>query len=314
MTNNKFDFSSTADVVLRDIDLGGKVVLITGGTSGLGTETARAMAAKGAEVTITARNSSKAKDTVSQIQAATGRTVEVGELELASLTGVRKFADDFLSGHSRLDILINNAGVANCPKTKTEDGIELQFGVNHIGHFLLTCLLTPALLKGVPSRVVNLSSLGHILSPVHLDDVNFDNREYKKWRSYGQSKTANVLFSVGMEKRLGDKGVHTYAVHPGSIQTNIQRHIPKEELERTRQASPGKLKTVAQGAATTVFAATSPDLEGKGGLYLADCQVSPVDDINNDDPNVVRSYAIDPDQAERLWALSESMVGQKFSF
>ena len=313
MTNKTFGFESTTDEVLEGIDLTGKVVLITGGNSGLGAETARAMAAKGADVTITARKRSKAADVVSQIEAATGKTVNVGELELGSLASVRAFASEFLASHPRLDILINNAGVMACPLGQTEDGFEMQFGTNHLGHFLLTCLLAPALIEGAPSRVVNLSSLGHKTATVDFDDVNFEQRDYDKWVSYGQSKTANVLFSVGLEQRLADKGVHAYAVHPGVIRTNLSRHMADEELEAMSSGLENIVKTVENGAATSVYAATSPALEGKGGLYLSDSQVCPVDD-ESESHNVVRSYAVDSDGADQLWDLSETMVGEKFSF
>ena len=313
MTEKKFGFESTTDEVLEGIDLTGKVVLITGGNSGLGAETARAMAAKGADVTITARKRSKAADVVSQIEATTGKTVRVGELELGSLASVRAFAGEFLASHQKLNILVNNAGVMACPHGHTEDGFEMQFGTNHIGHFLLTCLLVPALIRGAPSRVVNLSSLAHKGARVNFDDVNFEQRDYDKWVSYGQSKTANVLFSVGLEKRLADHGVHAYAVHPGVIRTNLTRHMEVEELKAISRGSENIVKTVANGAATSVYAATSPALGDEGGLYLSDSQVCPVDDESKSH-NVVRSYAVDPDTADRLWDLSETMVGEKFSF
>ena len=313
MTNKTFGFESTTDEVLEGIDLTGKVVLITGGNSGLGAETARAMAAKGADVTISARKRSKAADVVSQIEAATGKTVGVGELELGSLASVRAFAGEFLASHQRLNILVNNAGVMACPHGHTEDGFEMQFGTNHIGHFLLTCLLVPALIRGAPSRVVNLSSLAHKRARVNFDDVNFERRDYNKWVSYAQSKTANVLFSVGLEKRLADHGVHAYAVHPGVIRTNLTRHMQAEELKAISSGVENVVKTVENGAATSVYAATSPALEDRGGLYLSDSQVCPVDDESKSH-NVVCSFAVDLDSADRLWDLSETMIGEKFSF
>src|SRR5215470_10110070 len=192
---------TTADQVLEGIDLHGRLVLVTGGSSGLGREAARAMAAKGAHVVLTARDPAKGRDVVGSITASTDNPrVELEELELDSLASVRAFAKRFLAKHDRLDVLLNNAGVMACPLGHTGDGFELQFGTNHIGHFLLTCLLAPALRKGAPSRVVSLSSRGHHLAPVDFDDPNFERRPYQKWASYGQSKTANVLFAVGLER------------------------------------------------------------------------------------------------------------------
>ncbi len=314
---SQFGIDSTADDVLDGIDLNGKLVLITGGSSGLGVETARAMAAKGAHVVITARDMAKAEMVATDIRASTGNNaVEIEELELGSLAGIRAFAERFLAKHDRLDILVNNAGVMACPYGTTEDGFELQFGTNHLGHFLMTGLLAPVLIKGAPSRIVSLSSAGHQFSPVVFDDIGFQHRDYQKWLSYGQSKTANVLFAVGLEKRLGERGVHAYAVHPGAILTELARHMSEEEIEgyRQRQAA-GDLhvKTVEAGAATTVYAATAPELEGRGGLYLADCRVCDVDD-RAESWSVVRSYAVDPEAAERLWTMSEEMVGTSVSF
>jgi NAD(P)-dependent dehydrogenase (short-subunit alcohol dehydrogenase family) len=206
---------------------------------------------------------------------------------------------------------VNTAGVMACPEAKTQDGFELQFGTNHLGHFLLTGLLAPALLRGAPARIVSLSSRGHFQSPVRFDDLAFEKEPYDKWAAYGQSKTANVLFTVELERRLGDRGVHAYAVHPGVIMTDLSRHMQQEDYEHIRQRSGGqlKLKQVEAGAATSVYAATAPELEGRGGLYLEDCHVAEV----NDDPAAlagVRSYALDPTLAKRLWTVSEKLVGQ----
>jgi NAD(P)-dependent dehydrogenase (short-subunit alcohol dehydrogenase family) len=313
--SGKFGANTTADEALEGIDLRGKLVLITGGSSGLGQESARALAAKGAHVVLTARDAAKGRGVVDGIVASTGnRNVELEELELDSLASVRAFAQRFLAKHDRLDVLLNNAGVMACPLGHTKDGFELQFGTNHLGHFLLTCLLAPALKKAAPSRVVSLSSRGHQVAPVDFDDPNFERREYQKWASYGQSKTANVLFAVGLERRLGPAGVHAYALHPGAIMTELGRHLVPEDIEILRNRFPPgttlAFKTVEAGAATSVFAATAPELEGRGGIYLEDCHVAGV----NDEPNSidgVRSYAIDPKNAERLWELSERLVGQR---
>jgi len=313
-----FGATTTTDEVLEGIDLSGKRVVITGGASGLGTETARAMAAKGAQIVIPARDMAKGEAAVSEIQKSVpDAQIEVMDLDLGSMASIRSFADEFLAKHDRIDLLINNAGVMACPYGETSDGLEMQFGTNHIGHFLMTNLLKPAVLKG-QGRIVNLSSRGHHFDGVHFDDPNFDNREYEKWASYGQAKTANVLFSVALEKRLAGNGVHAYAVHPGGIRTNLGRHLTEEDiaiLMKRMEENAGKsvaFKTVEAGAATTCYAATAPELEGKGGVYLEDCHVAEVDDESGEEG--VRSYAIDPDKAEKLWAVSEEIVGQKFAY
>src|SRR5262245_9692579 len=313
----RFGADTTTDEVLEGLDLRGKLVLVTGGSSGLGQESARALASKGARVVITARDVPKGRAVAEGIAASTGSSaVEVEELELASLASIRAFAERFLARHDRLDVLVNNAVVMACPLARTGDGFEMQFGTNHLGHFLLTCLLAPALRKGAPSRIVSVSSRGHRVAPVDFDDPNFTSRPYDKWASYGQSKTANVLFAVGLERRLGAAGVHAYSLHPGAIMTELARHLVPEDIERLRARTPPgvpfTLKTVEAGAATSVLAATAPELEGRGGLYLEDCQVAKV----NDAPEAydgVMSYALDPRNAERLWELSERLVGERFA-
>src|SRR5579862_7135149 len=218
----KFGAETTASEAAEDIDLRGKVALVTGGSSGLGQETARVLAARGAHVILTARDVPKGEAVAAGIRASTGNAqVEVEALELGSLETIRAFARRILSRHPRLHILVNNAGVMACPPAKTSDGLELQFGSNHVGHFLATCLLAPALLRGAPSRVVSVSSRGHRISPVDFDDIQFERRPYDKWLAYGQSKTANVLFAVALERRLGSRGVRANALHPGAILTEL---------------------------------------------------------------------------------------------
>lgn len=319
MSRDNFGAETTTDEVLDGIDLSGKRVVITGGASGIGKETARAMAAKGASVVIPARDLEKGEAAAKEIISVTGnRDVEVLELNLGSMESIRGFADTFLAKHDRIDLLINNAGVMACPHTETTDGLEMQFGTNHIGHFLMTNLLVPAILNGESPRIVNLSSRGHHRDEVHFDDLNFENREYDKWAAYGQAKTANVLFSVGLENRLADKGVHSLAVHPGGIVTNLGRHLTEADVadlmaRMTESAGDGPvLKSVDAGAATTCYAATAPEMEGTGAVYLEDCHVADVDD---DDPTgSVRSYAVDVAKADKLWSVSEEIVGQKFSY
>jgi NAD(P)-dependent dehydrogenase (short-subunit alcohol dehydrogenase family) len=235
-------------------------------------------------------------------------TVEVGHLDLTSLAQVRQFADQFLAANDRLHLLINNAGVMATPFEHTADGFELQFGTNHIGHFLLTVLLAPALLRDTPARIVNLSSGGHLASDILWDDPNFERGAYDPFVAYGQSKTANILFSVELERRLSARGVHAYAVHPGLVGTALGRYMTPEVvaqlMEKAKQGGgmPTR-KSLEQGAATSVWAATAPGLEAVGGSYLADCQVS----------DHYAPWAVDPEAAARLWALSEELVGQKFS-
>ena len=311
---DEFGRETTADEVLDGIDLTGTFVLVTGGTSGLGAETARAMAAKGARVVLTARNLAKGEEVAASIRASTGNDdVTVEELELASFASVRAFAERFLAAHDSVDVLVNNAGVMACPWDTTADGFELQFGTNHLGHFLMTGLIAPALTNGGPTRVISVSSRGHHLSPVVFDDIGFEHREYDKWAGYGQSKTANILFAVELDRRLRDQGVRAYALHPGGIITELGRHLTPEDYELLRSRSPGgqlQLKTVPAGAATQVYAATAPELEGQGGVYLEDCHIARV--VEENGPDGVRSYALDPDNAARLWSVSEQLVGQEF--
>jgi NAD(P)-dependent dehydrogenase (short-subunit alcohol dehydrogenase family) len=311
---SKFGAQTTASEVAEGIDLRGKLALVTGGSSGLGQETARVLAERGAHVIITARDVPKGEAVAGAIRSSTGNPrVEVAELELGSLKNIRAFAEHFLSRHDALHILVGNAGVMASPFMKTQDGFELQFGSNHVGHFLATCLLAPALLKGAPSRIVSVSSRGHRLSPVVFDDIQFERRPYDKWRAYGQSKTANVLFAVALERRLGKRRVHAYALHPGGILTELGRHLTEEDRAFLQKRTAGmRYKSVEEGAATQVFAATAPELEGRGGLYLEDCQVAAVDDAPEALSGVM-PYALDPQNAERLWEVSEKLVGQRFS-
>ncbi len=313
-----FGQDTTTDEVLEGIDLTGKLALVTGGSSGLGAETARALASKGARVVLTARDVAKGEGVAAGIRESTGNdAVDVEELELDSLESIRAFGRRFLEKHDRLDLLVNNAGVMACPYATTKDGFELQLGTNHLGHFLMTGLIAPALLKGAPARIVNLSSRGHQQGRVDFDDLGFETRPYEKWEAYGQSKTANVLFTVELERRLGERGVHAYAVHPGVIPTELSRHMGQEDFEHVRKRSTGggsgpmKLKTAESGAATSVFAATAPELEGRGGLYLEDCHVAAVNDEATAREGV-RSYAVDAEAARRLWSVSEELVGQTF--
>ncbi|HEY0495491.1 MAG TPA: SDR family NAD(P)-dependent oxidoreductase [Kutzneria sp.] len=302
-----FDATSTAAEVLAGIDLSGKLALVTGGYSGIGLETTRALVAAGAHVIVPARRRATAEEALAGVD-----NVEIDELDLSDLASVKAFADRFLATGRRLDLVITNAGIMACPETRVADGWEAQFATNHLGHFALVNRLWPAVADG--ARVVVLSSRGHFFSPIRWDDLQFT-RGYDKWAAYGQAKTANVLFAVQLNK-LADN-VQVFAVHPGGIWTPLQRHLSTEEkIERGWIDEAGnqlvKFKTPEQGAATTLFAATSPQLDGLGGVYLEDCDLA--DAIPEDaDPATtwsgVKAYALDPAQAERLWALSAEMTG-----
>jgi len=314
-----FDRSSTSDQVLDGLDLSGRVALVTGASGGLGAETARALAAHGARVVLAARDVAKAGRVADAIRAATpGAALEVGELHLERPASVRAFAKELLGRHRALHMLIGNAGVMACPLLRTAEGWEMQFATNHLGHFLLGCLLAPALRAAAPARLVSVSSAGHSFSPVVFEDVHFERRPYDKWGAYGQSKSANVLFAVELDRRLAGRGVRAFALHPGGIVTELGRHLDAEDLKAIRaraaeRASDGKAfwKRVEQGAATQLFAATAPELDGRGGLYLEDVQVSGVEPCPQGAG--CSPWALDPEAAERLWALSEATLGERFA-
>lgn len=312
-----FGATSTTDDVLAGKDLSGKTVFVTGGNSGLGLETGRAMAAKGAHVVLAGRDQAKLDQAVATIKADhSDANLETIVCDLSSLDSVRACGTEANARFEKIDLLINNAGVMACPLTRTEDGFEMQFGTNHVGHFVLTKHLMPLVESGEDKRIVNLSSRGHFIAPASLDDPNFESADYEPWLSYGQSKTANVLFSAGLEDRFAEKGIHAYAVHPGGIDTNLGRHLSEEQAEalvqRVTTSDPSfEWKSIPQGAATSVWAATAEELEGKGGVYCEDCGVA---EIDNESPNKgVRSYALDKGSADRLWSMSEKMVGESFA-
>jgi len=313
---SEFGKSTTADEVLAGTDLTGTTVFITGGNSGLGQETGRAMAARRAHVVLAGRDQTKLDEAAAAIRGDTGSDkVETIIGDLGSLESVRACAAEANERFDKIDILINNAGIMATPQGTTADGFESQLGTNHLGHFVLTKGLMPLIEKGTNKRIVNLSSRGHHAAPLNFDDPHFEAREYTPFTSYGQSKTANVLFSVGLEQRFADRGIHAYAVHPGGIHTNLARHMTEEmsaALMKSIEANDPNFafKSIPQGAATSVWAATAPDLEGKGGVYCEDCHVAQVDDESR--AGGVRSYALDPAQADALWAMSERMTGDGF--
>lgn len=301
------------DEILSGIDLSGKTALVTGGYSGIGLETTRALVKAGAHVHVPARRPDEAKKALDGIVPA----AHIGVMDLGDLRSVESFADDFLGHHAKLDLLIGNAGIMACPFAKTAQGFESQLGVNHFGHFTLVKKLMGALEKAQGARVVLLSSVGHRIAGIDFDDMHFETRDYDKWRSYGQSKTAKALQAVELDKRGKDKGIRAFSVHPGGIFTPLQRHLPNEEMVAlgwtNDDGSPSELaaagfKTPAQGAGTTLFAATSPKLDGLGGLYLNDCNIAEQLPADSADFNGVRPWAIDEDIAARLWQETEKQI------
>lgn len=314
-----FDARTQAGEVVQGIDFGGKTVIVTGGASGLGVEVVRALASAGAHVVMPVRARARAEAVAGELRSATGnQAIELADLDLGDYDSVRAFADAFVASRQPLHILVNNAGIMATPEQRVMGNIESQFGTNHLGHMLLAGRLAPALLRATPARVVALSSIGHRRTGVNFDDPNFERRAYNKWDAYGQAKTANALFAVELNRRLESRGVNAYAVHPGGIMTELQRHMGDEEKRAMGWIdAQGKVndrfKTPAGGAATSIWCATSPLLAAGGGVYCEDCNIAEL--VAADDPGFsgVRPWAIDPELARRLWALSETMLGETFA-
>ena len=305
----------TVDQVLFGVDLTGKICVITGATSGLGLMTAQGLASAGATVVLAGRDPERLRSAAEAITTgASTAAVETAELELDSLASVRSAAVGISGRFPRVDILINNAGVMFTQYQRTKDGFELQLGVNHLGHFELTRRLVPLLLNAGSARVINLSSDGHRIFDIDLDDPNWEHRPYDKFKAYGAAKTANVLFTVALDARYRDSGVRTFAVHPGTVATALSRYMSKGDMkammglgsaDRDPSAAPPRLEVipVEQGAATSVWAAVSDELADLGGLYLADCAIS----------ENVAPQAVDPQRAEQLWTISERLCGSTVS-
>jgi len=309
--------------VIEGIDLSGRHAIVTGASSGIGVDTAQALASAGAAVTLAVRNTDAGERAATQITNATAHgRVDVRPLDLADPASVTAFAGAWTGP---LHILVNNAGVMALPELElTPDGWELQFATNHLGHFALALGLHDALAAAGNARIVSLSSRGHLRSPVVFDDINFSSRPYDPWLAYGQSKTANVLFAVGATNHWAADGIIANAVHPGGImETNLARHMDQEQVKQLRAAAattgattqtingaPVRFKTIAQGAATSVLVATSPELEGIGGRYFEDCNEAEQLTAGNAGTAAsgVATYALDPEAAERLWALSLTAV------
>lgn len=301
---------TTAAEVARDIDLSGKTAVVTGGASNLGHETVRVLASRGAAVIVPARDADAARRSLSGLAGVT-----VVPMDLLDPASARSFADGFLAEHGTLDLLVLSAGVMATPLFRDAEGHEGQFATNHLGHFRLTAALWPALRTAGGARVVVLSSRGHQLGGLDLDDLDFARRPYDKWLAYGQAKTANALFAVALDARGLEHGVRAYSVHPGSILGPLARHLSREEIETFGAIAadgapvidPARdMKTPQQGAATTIWCATAPELEGIGGVYCEDCDIAPVEDVGNFG---VRSFAIDPVTAEALWLKSSRLTG-----
>lgn len=311
---SSFGAASTAAEVIRAVDLAGKVAIVTGGYSGIGTETVRALRSAGAAVTVPARDLEKARVALADIP-----DVALEPMDLLDARSIDNFASRFLSRNTSLHILINNAGIMAPPLTRDARGYESQFSANHLGHFQLTCCLWPALVGSKGARVIALSSFGHRRAGVDFHDPNFERRTYDRWIAYGQSKTANALFAVALDSIGKSKGVRAFSVHPGGIVTDLIRHMSRTEIASYKifdqNGNPiidpeNNMKTPQQGAATSVWCATSPQLDGMGGVYCADCDIAPL--LPSDDSadiHGVRPRATDPVAAGRLWQLSEQLTG-----
>src|ERR1700723_1302195 len=322
----QFGATSTTEDVLSGIDLRGKRILVTGVSAGLGVETARSLAAHGASVVGTARDLAKAETATAQVRkdaAAKGGSLELVELDLGWLASVRKCADQLLKKGEPFDVVIANAGVMATPFSCTIDHFEMQFGTNHLGHFVFVNRIAPLIRKG--GRLINLSSAGHRFSNVDLDDPNFERTPYDPFIAYGRSKTANILFAVAFDQRQRERGVRAAAVHPGVIETELARHVDPSRLDTLiKQISdqllaegkgPFRWKTIPQGAATSVWAGVVAAADEIGGRYCENChvgQIAPDHVTITGASEGVRGYALDPKNAEALWKKSEELVGESF--
>jgi NAD(P)-dependent dehydrogenase (short-subunit alcohol dehydrogenase family) len=313
-----FGPETTAEDVVHGIDLTGKTIVITGTSAGIGAETARALAKTGAHIVMAARTPAKNAAVADRIRAETPNAkLSHVTIDTADLASVRRAAAEILAAHPRIDVLINNAGLIGGPRTITPEGAELHFAANHIGPFLLTNLLMPALKEAAPSRVVILSSNGHRMGGLDFDDLDFSTRPFNHWTAYTQSKLANIHHAVALAKRIAHLGITANAVHPGVIVTEVFRSVtPAEEQMVTgfSETHGSPVKSIPQGAATSVWAAVSPDLAGVTGRYLEDCHIAEEIPATTMSALGVIPEAYDETAAERLWAISERIVGEKFAF
>jgi NAD(P)-dependent dehydrogenase (short-subunit alcohol dehydrogenase family) len=310
---------TTAKDVMGNRRLDGKVIIVTGGYSGIGTEMTRVLAEAGATVIVPARSVEKAKATLAGIH-----NVEIEELDLMNPASIDNFAKRFISSGRPLHILINGAGIMNTPLRRDTRGYESQFSTNHLGHFQLTARLWPALIKAKGARVVAISSYAHKGGAIDFDDPNFEHREYDKRKAYAQSKCATVLFAVALDKRSREQNVRAFALHPGTVpDTNLGRDLKPEEKPAVKKLENGQivmangapflLKTVEEGAATPIWCAVSEQLNGMGGVYCQDCDIAEALPADSNSFSGVWPWAIDKEMAERLWKLSEKLTGVKFS-
>lgn len=317
---SRFNRDSTALDVVEGLDLSGRTAIVTGGASGIGIETVRAFASAGAMVVIGARQLDAAAEVAARINGELGgERVRIEDLDLADLASVRAFAERW--GDRPLHYLINNAGVMACPLSRTRDGFEMQFGTNHLGHFLLSELLVPALAAAGGARVVSLSSTAHMFADIDFDDPNYQRRAYHPFKAYGQSKTANALFAVAFDRRHGARGIRAFSVMPGVIKSNLGRHMTPEmraDLGLGKPVNSDKAAGAAPrlffqepgvGAATSLWAATGAELDGCGGLYLEECAQAVSYDGARPSRSGVAAFAIDPVSADRLWTMSAELVG-----
>lgn len=315
-----FNDKSTAREVIAGIDLTGKVAIVTGGYSGIGVETTRALSEAGATVVVPVRTPAKAEANLAGIA-----RVELAPLDLLDPASIDRFAAAFVESGRPLHILINSAGVMAAPLARDARGYEVQFSANHLGHFQLAARLWPALVRAKGARVIAVSSRGHRFAPVDFADPNFERRDYDKWKAYGQSKTANALFALELDRRGQQAGVRAFSLHPGAIITDLVRHLTDDDFKAfgiTRHSdgsmdvsaeSQRTFKTVEQGAATSVWCATGPQLSGMGGVYCEDCDIAAEVPEGHQGPTGVWPWACDPQAAEQLWALSEKLTGCSFT-
>lgn len=301
--------------ILAGINLGGKTALVTGGYSGIGLETVRALVEAGAHVHVPARDVARAQNALQGIIDPS----HVDYMDLSDLKSVAAYGDTLAAQHERIDIAIFNAGVMACPLERTAQGVEWQMGVNHLGHFLLLKKILPALRAAKTARLVTLSSIAHRVSGIVFDDMNFDTSAYDKWLAYGQAKSAQALMAVELDRREKANGIRAFAVHPGGIFTPLQRHLPNAEMAAmgwtNEDGTPSALaasgfKTTTTGAGTSLWAATSPQLDGLGGVYCEDCNIAAVVADDDDGYQGVRRWAVDPDDAARLWDATEAWLAR----
>lgn len=308
-----FGAKTPASEIVQGLDLSGKNIIVTGGYSGIGIEEVRALASAGARVTVPARRLDAAQEALAEVKG----DIEIASMDLADLSSVRKFAEDYVATGRQLDMLINNAGIMACPLTRVGPGWESQFGINHLGHMALSLGVLPALQKAEAPRVVALSSTAHIRGDVNWDDPHYERTEYEKWNAYAQAKSANALFALGADRRWDQYGISAFGVHPGGIFTPLQRHLTVDEMAAMGWMNPdgtvpepvkAMFKSPEQGASTAVWAATSAQLNDRGGEYCEDCDIAQLAGPDSQRWEHAREWICDEAKADRLWEMSEEML------